>query len=93
MDSVNGAGVGTKAASDALIVIHNGKIVLHGDSAVGAGTRALGTAYTTVRTHLSGQNALIVIGASDGNQRALLHHTDSSVRTVFRAQTASGTET
>ena len=91
MDSVNGAGVGTEAATYTLLIIHNGKIILHSDSTVGTGARTFGTAYTAVCAHLSCKSALIVIRASDCNYRTLIHHTDGTVRTVLRAQTAACT--
>lgn len=90
-DNVDGANVGAETASDTLLVIDNGKIVVHRDSTVGAGSHTLGTTETSVGAHLSCECALVVVGASDSNDGILLEDLDSAARTGLCAETATGT--
>ena len=92
MDSVNGTSVNAKSAAGALGVIEDGKVVVHSDRAVRAGTRTLGAADTAVGAHLAGENALVVVRAADGDDGAIFLHADGSVRTVLRAESAARAE-
>ena len=88
----DGANLNALSAACALGVIKLGEVVDHSDRAVRAGTSTLGASDTAVGTHLAGECALIVVGASDSDDNAVLLHLDGSVRTVLSAKSASGAE-
>ena len=92
MDSSNGAGFDARAAAGALGVIEKGKVLVHGDSAVRAGTCTLGAADTAVCAHLTGESALVVVRASDSDDGAVLLHLDGAVRTSLCTKTAARAE-
>ena len=90
-DNVDGTNVGAETATDALLVINNGKIVVHCDGAVGAGSHTLGTSETAVGAHLSCESTLVVVGATNSNDGILLEDLDCAARAGLCAKTASGT--
>ena len=90
-DNMDGTNIGTETATDALFIIDNGKVLVHGDSTVGAGPHALCASETTVGAHLSCERALVVVGASDRHNGLFLEYLDSAARTGLRAETATGT--
>ena len=92
MDYVDGASVNAEPAARALGVIENGKVVVHCDSAVGAGACALGASDTAVCTHLAGESALVVVRTADSDDRAVFNHLDGAVRTVLCAESATRAE-
>ena len=92
MNSANRASINAKTAAGALGVIEKGKILVHGDRAVGAGACALGASDTAVGAHLTGESALVVVGTSDSDDGAVLLHLDGAVRTGLRAKTAARAE-
>ena len=92
MDRADRASIDTGTATRALGVIEEGKVLVHSDRAVRAGTRALGAADTAVGTHLTGDSALVVVRASDSDDGAVLLHFDCLVRTVLRAESAARAE-
>lgn len=92
MDSSNGAGFDASAAAGALGVIEKGKVLIHGDRAVRAGTCTFSASDTAVCAHLAGDRALVVVRASDSDDGAVLLHLDSAVRTGLCAKTAARAE-
>ena len=92
MDRSDGASVDASAAARALGVIEKGKVFVHGDRAVGAGTCTLGASDTAVCAHLTGESALIVVRTADRDDGAVLLHLDGAVRTSFCAKTATRAE-
>ena len=92
MDRADGTNVNTLSAACALGVIKNGKIVVHRDSSVRAGTRTLGASDTAVGAHLAGESTLVVVRATDGDDNAVLLHLNGSVRTVLCAEAATCAE-
>jgi len=90
-DNMDGTNIGTETATDALFIIDNGKVLVHGDSTVGAGSHALCASETSVCAHLSRERALVVVGASDSHDGILFEYLDSAARTGLRAETATGT--
>ena len=90
-DNVDGTNVGAETASDALLVINNGKVVVHCNSAVGAGSHTLGTSETAVGAHLSCESTLVVVGAADSHDGVLLEDLDGAARTGLSTETATGT--
>ena len=92
MDCSDRASIDTSAAAGALGVIKKGKILVHCDRAVRAGTCTLGASDTAVCAHLAGDRALVVVRASDSDDGAVLLHFDCLVRTVLRAKTAARAE-
>ena len=92
MDRSDGASVDASAAARALGVIEEGKVFVHGDRAVGAGTCTLGASDTAVCAHLTGDSTLIVVRATDSDDNAVLFHLDSAVRTVLCAKSATRAE-
>ena len=92
MDCSNGAGFDASAAAGALGVIEKGKVLVHGDRAVRAGTCTLGAADTAVCAHLAGDSAFVVVRASDSDDGAVLLHLDGAVGTGLCTKTAAGAE-
>ena len=92
MDRSDGTSVNALSAAGALGVIEEGKVLIHGDRAVRAGTGTLGASDTAVGTHLAGESALVVVGATDSDDNAVLLHLDSAVRTVLCAKSATRAE-
>lgn len=90
-DNVDGTNISAETASDTLLVIDNGKVVVHCDRAVGAGSHTLGATETAVGAHLSCECALVVVGATDSNDGILLEDLDCAARTGLCTKTASGT--
>ncbi len=92
MDSSNGAGFDASAAAGALGVIEKGKILVHSDRTVRAGTCTLGAADTAVCAHLAGDSALVVVRASDSDDGAVLLHLDGAVGTGLCTKAAARAE-
>ena len=92
MDNVYGTSVNAHSAACALGVIKNGEVVVHCDRAVGASACALGTSDASVGAHLAGERALIVVGATDSNDRSVFNHLDGGVRTGLCAESATRAE-
>ena len=63
MDTMHGAYLRTRTASGTKVVVDRSKIVLYGDSTVGAGLLAFHTADTAVRASRAGLCTLIVVRA------------------------------
>ena len=89
MDRSDGTSVNALSTAGALGVIEEGKVLVHGDRAVGAGTCTLGASDTAVGTHLTGKSTLIVVRATNSDDNAVLFHLDSAVRTVLCAKSAT----
>lgn len=70
-------------------IIDNGKIMLDLDSTVRAGAFTLSATDTSVGTSLSGDSALVVIGAENLNSRYVIDHMNYLVRTSARASSTS----
>ena len=63
MDTMHGAYLCTRTAAGTKLVIDGCKIILYGNSTVGAGLLALHTSDTAVRASCTGPCALIVVRA------------------------------
>ena len=92
MDRSDGASVDASAAARALGVIEKGKVFVHSDRAVGAGTCTLGASDTAVCAHLTGESALIVVGTADRDDGAVLLHLDGAVGTGLCTESATRAE-
>ena len=90
-DNVDGTNVGAETATDALLIVDDGTVVVHCDGAVGAGFHALGASETAVGAHLSCESTLVVVGASDSHDGVLLEDLDRAARTGLSTETATGT--
>lgn len=92
MDSADWTCFNACATACALGVIEKGKVLVHSDRAVRAGTCALGASDTAVRAHLASESTLVVVRASDSDDGAVLLHLDGAVRTGLCAKTAARAE-
>ena len=92
MDGVNGASFNAESAACALGVIEKGKVIVHSDRAVGAGSCTLGASDTAVGAHLASDRALVVVRAADSDDGAVFLHLDGAVRAVLGAESAARAE-
>jgi hypothetical protein len=91
VDTVNGADLCALATARAERVIDGGKIVFNLDSTILTGLFALHTADTAVCTALSGDRALVVIGALDNDLGGVVNDLDNVLGAGANADAATDT--
>ena len=91
VDAVDGANLYARAATGAEGVIDGSKVVLNGDSTLRTGLLTLHTTDTTVGAVLTGESALILVGALHNHAGGVVDKVDDTVGALAYADAAADT--
>ena len=89
VDAMHGTNLDARAATGAQVVVDGCEVILYGDSTVGAGLLTLHTADTAVGAVLTGECALILVGAFHNNTGGVVDKVNDAVGALAYADAAS----
>ena len=91
VDAMHGTNLDARAATGAQVVVDGCEVILYSDSTVGAGLLTLHTADTAVGAVLTGERALILVGAFHNNAGGVVDKVNDAVGALAHADAAADT--